>query len=363
MRPAGRIEALQSAMRERGVDLVVVGPTTNMRYLLGYKAMAVDRITVLLVTSDAVAMVIPYFDAEEFRHVTGLDQVYEWSDKQGADGAIERAFGSIGASSDPTSVVDDELSFSFLTQLRERLGDRPGKASELLAPLRLAKTPEELELMRKAGELVSVGIDTAMERAEPGMTELQLQRAIESALFDRGAESADYVLVQAGPNAASAHHSADGTPLREGECVLVDIGARIDGYFGDITQQVWLGEPGEEYRQDYEVVAAAQEAGVRAARGGASAGDVDRAASAVLAEAGLAEWGGPRTGHGIGLDVHEPPSVMDGDETELVPGTVITVEPGVYRPGRWGIRIEDTVIVSEGEPERATRGARPIFAK
>lgn len=359
-----RVQALQAEMRARGVDLIVVGPTTNMRYLLGYRATALERITVLLVTPDAVAMVIPYFDADEFRHATGLDAVFEWADKRGPGEAIEQAFHALDRSpGQPVSAVDDELRFDFFTQLRDRLGDRPRRASELFARLRLSKTAEEQERISRAGELVSLGIDTAFQHARPEITELELKRTIEHVLWDHGAESVDFVLVQAGANSAAAHHSADATRLREGQPVLVDIAARVDGYFADITQQVFLGEPPQEYREAYDVVAAAQEAGVHAARPGASAGDVDRSATAVIEAAGLGKWSGPRTGHGIGLDVHEPPWVMDGDETELVPGSVITIEPGVYIPGKFGIRIEDTIVVTDSGSQRMTRGARALFTK
>jgi Xaa-Pro dipeptidase len=359
-----RVEALQATMHEHGTDLVVVGPTTNMRYLTGYSPMAVERITVLLVTLDAVATVMPYFDADEFRHTTGLDAVFEWADKQGPSDAIDQAFRSLGLSARTAiAAVDDELRFDFFTQLRGRLADEPRRASELLGPLRMSKTADEQERVRRAGHLVSLGIDTAFENARPGMTELELKRAIENAMWDAGAESVDFVLVQAGANSAVGHHRAGGTELRQGEPVLIDIAARMDGYFADVTQQVFFGPPPPDYVEAYEIVATAQEEGVRAARLGASASDVDHAAMDVIQTAGFGEWNGPRTGHGIGLDVHEPPSVIEGDETELVPGAVITVEPGVYMPGRFGIRIEDTVIVTEGGPERVTHGARSLFSK
>lgn len=351
-------------MDQHGVDLVVVGPTTNMRYLTGYEAMAVERITVLLVGTDAVAMVMPSFDAGEFRDATGLDAVFEWRDKDGPGEAIDRAFRALGMSGRKlVAAVDDELRFDFFTHLRDRVVDRPSRASELLGPLRLAKTAEEQEIVKRAGELVSDAMDMALDQARPRMTELELKRTIENALWEGGAESVDFLLVQAGPNSAIGHHRAGDTELREGEPVLVDIAARFDGYFADMTQQVFLGRPPQDYVEAYELVAAAQEQGVRAARDGASAADVDRAASAVIEAAGLTEWTGPRTGHGIGLDVHEPPSVIAGDETELVPGAVITVEPGVYFPGKFGIRIEDTVIVTAGDPLRVTRAPRPLFSK
>ena len=360
----GRIEALQTSMNEHGVDLVIVGPTTNMRYLTGYGAMAVERITVLLVTRDRVAMVMPYFDADEFRDATGLDAVFEWTDKQGPDGAIDQAFRELSLSSTKaTAAVDDELRFDFLTRVRDRIADRPRRASELLGPLRLSKTAAEQERIRRAGEMVSLGIDAALELARPGMTELELKREIENVLWTNGAESVDFVLVQAGANSAIGHHRAGETEFRKGEPVLIDIAARLDGYFADITQQVFLGSPSTEYTETYELVAAAQEEGVRAALSGATAGDVDRATMRVIEAAGFAELTGPRTGHGIGLDVHEPPSVIEGDETQLVPGAVITVEPTINMAGKFGIRIEDTVIVTDGDPQRVTRGARQLFSK
>jgi Xaa-Pro dipeptidase len=363
--PGGeRVEALRESMDKQGVDLVVVGPTTNMRYLTGYQAMAVERITVLLVTRDKVAMIMPSFDADEFREATGLEAVFEWRDKQGPDEVIDRAFGALGLSSTrATAAVDDELRFDFFTRLRDRLSDNPRAASELLGPLRLSKTAAEQERIRRAGEMVSLGIDAALEQATPGMTELELKRHIENVLWANGAESVDFVLVQAGSNSAIGHHRAGDAEFRDGEPVLIDIAARRDGYFADITQQVYFGDPSSEYIEIYEAVAEAQEEGVRAARSGASAGDVDRATMRVLEAAGLAELTGPRTGHGIGLDVHEPPSVIDGDETELVPGAVITVEPSVNMAGKFGIRIEDTVIVTDGDPQRVTRGARQQFSK
>ena len=359
-----RLKALQLAMSTHGYDLVVVGPTANMRYLTGYRAMAVERITVLLVTRDAVAAVMPDFDAGEFTDATGLETVFEWSDKNGPSGAISQAFRWLGLSEKTVSAaVDDELTFDFFMRLKAYLADQPRRASELLGPLRLSKTVAEQDCIRRAGELASNGIDVALDRARPGMTELELKRAVEDALWDGGAESVDFVLVQAGANSAVGHHNADETLLRQGEPVLVDIATRVDGYFADITQQAFLGTPPPEYVQAYEIVATAQEQGVQAARSGATAADVDRAATAVIEAAGFGESTGPRTGHGIGLDVHEPPSVVDGDGTELVPGTVITVEPGVYLPGRFGIRIEDTVIVTDGGAQRVTRGARPLFTK
>jgi Xaa-Pro aminopeptidase len=351
-------------MAERAIDLVVVGPTANLRYLLGYRPLAGDRITTLLVSRESAVMLMPDFDVAEFVTATGHSEVVPWSDKQGPTTAVTTAFSRLeDLPSEPAALVDDELPFAFLAHLRDRLGSAPGLASELLAPLRLVKTPEEREKIARAAELVSAGIDVALDRAAPGMTEQELAAIIDAALRAGGAETVDFVLVAGGSGSAAPHHQAADRALREGEPTLVDIAVRVEGYFADITQQVFLGEPPPDYVQAYKTVSAAQEAGVHAARAGATAHDVDRAAGEVIVNSGLGEWSGPRTGHGLGLDVHEPPSVVEGDRTELLPGVVITVEPGVYIPGRFGIRIEDTVLVTESEPRRLTRGARPLCVK
>jgi Xaa-Pro aminopeptidase len=357
-----RLPALQAAMRGHGVDVCVLAASDNLRYLLGYDGMAVERLTALVVTADAAAMIIPDFDAAEYKAVAGRPPVVVWADRDGPDAAVEAAFAKVGS---PTgrALVDEELPFAFYAGLRDRLEPKPGLAGALFAGLRLRKSAEELERIARTGELVSLGVDLACEVAEPGMTELELKQRIEARMWDGGAESVDYVLVQAGPNSASAHHDADRTPLRAGEPVLVDVAVRLDGYYADITGQVFLGDPPAEYLEHYDVVRRAQHAGVAAATVGATAHDVASAASAVIVDAGLAEFNGPRTGHGLGASVHEWPSVVEGSHHELPAGAVITVEPGVYLPGRYGIRIEDTVAVTDAGPRQLTRGARPLASR
>lgn len=357
-----RLALLQREMAARGVGVCVIGPSDNLRWLVGYDAMALERLTALVVSQSGAAMILPDFDAAEFAAVDGRPPVVPWADRRGPTGAVQEALARVGWV-DGSALVDDDLPFAFYARLRDRLPAEPAPASSLLGELRMSKSAEELERMACAGELVSRGIDLAQEIAEPGMTERQLKRRIEELMWDSGADAGDFVLVQAGANAASGHHNADDTVLRAGEPVLFDISARLDGYFADTTQQVFLGEVPDEYREHYELVQRAQEAGVQAAVVGATAHDVDAAASRPIVEAGLSEFTGPRTGHGIGVGIHEPPSVIEGDATEFATGVVITVEPGVYFAGRYGIRVEDTVAVTPDGPRRLTRGARELVVK
>lgn len=346
-----------------GVDLVVIGPTSNLRYLTGYQAMAVDRITALLVSRTDAVMLLPDFDMPEFVEVTGCTRIVGWSDRDGPAMAVETAFRSLRGTeaTAPTVAIDEYLPFLFFNELRPCLGPGPYRmAGELLGSLRLRKSVREQEAIAATARLVSDCIDLAMSLARPGTTERELQRQIRSVLEAGGAESTEFVLVQAGPHTASCHHRADETELRVGEPVLIDIAVSVNGYYADITQQVFLGPPPPDYLHVYDVVAAAQQAAVDAAQPGGTVGAVDRAASRIIGDAGFGEWADSRTGHGLGLDVHEAPSVVEGNTMELVPGVVITIEPGIYLPGRFGVRIEDTVLVSESGPVRLTRGARPL---
>jgi Xaa-Pro aminopeptidase len=357
-----RLRALRAAMEETGVDLAVVGPSSNLRYLLGFRSLAVDRITVLLVTGDSAIMLLPDFDVDEFVETTGFESCIGWRDKSGPQGSIREAFQRLEPPMrDPVVVIDDDLPFVFLALLADHLGDRrPRTLSDLLAPLRAVKAEDEQQQISSAGEIVSLGIDFALEAARPGASEAQLAAEIEAALRDEGAETADFVLVAAGEGSAAPHHQAGARQLRREEPVLFDLAVRFQGYFADITQQVFLGEPPEEYRNAYEVVRRAQDLAVQATVPGATAHDIDLVARKVIVDAGLGELCGPRTGHGVGLDVHEPPSLVEGNVEPLRAGNVVTVEPGVYIRGRFGIRIEDTVLVTNDGPVRLTRGARPM---
>lgn len=362
MSGADRLGRLQAAMRDRGAGICVIAGAANLRYLLGYDSMAIERLTVLIATPERAVMILPDFDVAEFEAESWRPPALGWPDRDGPAAAVVEAFRLLGDPSGP-ALVDDELPFRFFLQLRDRLGEAPGSTDDVLAPLLLRKDAEEIERIGRTAELISAGIDLGVAEAAPGMTELQLQRRIEAFLADGGSESLDYVLVQAGANAASPHHQPDRTPIRAGESVLFDIEVRLDGYYADIAQQVFLGEVPDEYRGHYDLVAAAQEAGVQAAVVGATADGVAAASFGPIEDAGLGAFFGPRTGHGLGVAVHEPPSVVVGNQMELVAGTVITVEPGIYLPDRWGIRIEDTVVITDDGPKRLTRGARPLTVR
>lgn len=361
---ADRLAQLRRAMEEAGVDLAVVGPAAEVRYLFGYHALAIDRVTVMLVSQAAAIMVLPDFDLPEFVQSTGHEDAIGWSDMDGPDGALTAAVARLELPADHRAAVDDWLPYYAAHAMRPHLGTRPtSRLSALTDPLRLIKTDAERTLMARAGEVVARGIDAADAAARPGMTERELVREIERALWQAGAEDVEYVYAQGGANAAAPHHRPGDYVLRPGEAVLYDIAVRTDGYFSDTTQQVFLGSPSAEYERAYQAVMEAQAAGVAAAVAGARVGDVAAAAEEILDTAGYRDVRSSRVGHGIGLDVHETTSVRSSNDDVLTPGMAFTVEPGIYIPGAFGIRIEDTLMVQPDGPALLTRASRPLVVK
>lgn len=214
--------------------------------------------------------------------------------------------------------------------------------------LRRVKTEAEIQKIKEAVELTEAGLEWILKRIRPGMTEKEVALELEFWYRKEGADDVAFeLIVAAGPQSALPHHRAGNQVLRKGEVVLFDIGARVDGYCADITRVVALGEADPEVLRIYKLILSANEAGIRTVRAGVSGKDVDYQARRLIEEAGYAENFGHGLGHGLGLEVHEGPRLSTTSEDVLVAGNVVTVEPGVYFPKKFGIRIEDVVAVSE----------------
>lgn len=214
--------------------------------------------------------------------------------------------------------------------------------------LRRVKTREELEKIEEAVRLTEAGLSWILERLRPGMSEREVALELEFWYRKEGADDVAFDLIVAGgPRSSRPHHRASAEKIKKGEVVLLDVGVRLDGYCADITRVVSVGEPSSRVREIHELVLAANRAGIEALRAGASGKDVDATARAIIEEAGLGELFGHGLGHGVGLEVHEGPRLSPTSEDILLSGTVVTVEPGVYFPGEFGVRIEDLVAVEE----------------
>lgn len=345
----GRIEQLQEQMAGEGVSLVAIAPTANMRYLLGFAPLMDERFCALLVSPSATQFVVPHLNADQTEAHTGMPAV-RWRDEEGPRNALAQALAELEQTTAPVLAVDDTMYAEHLILLQELLApSRSLPASELLSPLRVRKSDEEIERLVRAAALADEALLAGIDACRPGVTEMEVGEAVARRFREGGASTIDFVIVASGPNGAFPHHETGRRQLQEGDTIILDVGATLDGYKSDITRVVHLGDPPQEVAAAYEAVREANLRGCRAAIAGATAGDVDSAARQHLEQVGFGDYFVHRTGHGLGLETHEPPWIMAGNDTRLEPGMVFSVEPGVYFPEQFGIRVEDIVVVTDGE--------------
>ena len=356
-----RVADLRGQMSEAGLDCVVMFPSANWRYVCSFAPVANERLCLLLVTAEHVAVVLPNFDAAEMQEAAPDALVFGWSDLEGPAAVLARAWQAIDGPGLRTIAVDDGMPYLFTRLLFAEAG--PASQRLLTASLpryRLVKSQPEIESIRTTATIIEAAIAKAAAVLRPGLSEQDLERILKTELLAGGAETLDYTLVQFGANSAIPHHLAGQATLARHGNVLLDIAVTHRGYFADITRNLALGPPADKYAEVFEVVRAAQAAGVAAAVPGATVHDVDQACRDTIEAAGFGPAFFTRTGHGLGLEVHEPPSVVAGNPLVLEPGMVITVEPGIYLAGELGVRIEDTIAITNAAADRLSASDRSL---
>jgi Xaa-Pro aminopeptidase len=359
-----RTEAAQAALADAGADALVCVPGRTLQYLTGFEEPQRDRHLLFVVprVGDPAAF-LPALSAAQFRSETWVREVETWGDDADPVAALSAFFDDCGVPTAPHLLVDDTMWATFLQDVRSVRPDATiGLASEVIADLRIRKDDAEIDALRRA----SAAADEALREVRAlgadavGMTEAELADRIESFLTDAGGEGVSFeTIVGSGPNGAMPHHTHGDREIQGGEPVVLDFGTRVDGYPSDQTRTlVFDGDPDERVREVHDVVRRAQEAAVDAVDPGVLASAVDDAARSVIEEAGYGDQFIHRTGHGVGLDVHEPPNIAAGNDTELRPGMTFSVEPGIYLDGEFGVRIEDLVVVTEAGCERLNHTPR-----
>ena len=349
-----RLSALRAQMTQQGVDLVAIAPTANMRYLTGFAPLMDERICALLVDVTSSRFLVPELNADQVEAHTGMSTI-RWSDADGPLPSLAEALDGLGITTGSVLAADDSMRADSLLLLQEVVNPRRSIAADkLMTPLRIRKSHQEIEALARSAALADEAMMAGVEACQPGVSELQVGDVIERYFRENGAEAVDFVIVASGPNGAYPHHETGDRLLESGDTIIIDMGATLGGYKSDITRVVHLGQPPGEVSELYDAVLEANRLGRQAAVPGALALDVDRAARKSLELAGLGDYFTHRTGHGLGLEVHEPPWITSTSQTQLEPGMVFSVEPGIYIPGRLGIRIEDIVVVTEGESRNLT---------
>jgi len=360
---AGRLSRLQAQMARVGVDLVAIAPTPNMRYLLGFAPLADERPCLLLATPQATRLVAPELTADQVEANTGMEAI-RWSDDTGPRQALKGAVSALDVGSGIVLAADAAMRADALLLLQEVIGPQQSVSSaEMMAALRMCKSEAEIEALARAAAQADRALMVGADACQPGITEREVAEKIANYFRQDGAEAVNVTLVASGPNSAFPHHEASDRRLQVGDTIIIDIVATLDGYKSDVTRVVHLGEPSSKVRSVHETVLEANRRGREAAVAGAYARDVDRAARAAIEQAGYGPYFIHRTGHGLGMEMHEAPWISAQSTTILEPGMVFSIEPGIYLEGRFGIRIEDIIVVTEGECRCLTGLDRALIVK
>jgi Xaa-Pro aminopeptidase len=344
-------------MTELVVDALLLSVGPDLPYLTGYEAMPLERLTMFVLprTGEPV-LLVPRLEAPRVVERPDLFVLETWDE---TDDPVARVAGLVGAAH--SVAIGDQTWARFVLELQRALPSAGfSAAGTVLAPLRVVKDAAEIEALRRAAHAVDAIAAEMRTRPFAGRREVDVHRELVERMLEAGHDRANFAIVAAAENAASPHHEPSTRVIAPGEVVLCDFGGTMDGYCSDITRMFVVGDPTPEVRDTYAVLVEAQEAGVRAATVGTSCAEVDGAARRVIADAGYGDRFVHRTGHGIGTEAHEDPYIVDGNAEPLAPGHAFSIEPGIYLPGRFGLRLEDIVVATAAGPERLNDAPRDL---
>ncbi|MEV7324046.1 aminopeptidase P family protein [Streptomyces sp. NPDC093970] len=345
---------------DAGLAGLLIAPGPDMVWLTGYTPTAVtERLTLLVLApgSDPV-LIVPTLEAPDAEKADGAAvlSLRDWTD--GVDPYAVTA--ELLAKDGRFGISDNAWAMHLLGLQKTLPGTSYASLTDALPMLRAVKDAAELELLAAAGAAADETFEEIRKVPFAGRRESDVGHDLADLLRRFGHEQVDFTIVGSGPNGANPHHEVGDRVIQDGDMVVLDFGGLKDGYGSDTTRTVHVGPPTAEERDVHDIVRAAQEAGFRAVRPGAACQEIDRAARAVITDAGYGEFFIHRTGHGIGVTTHEPPYMIEGEEQPLVPGMCFSVEPGIYLPGRFGVRIEDIVTVTEEGGRRFNNTTREM---
>jgi Xaa-Pro aminopeptidase len=365
-----RLGRVAEAARAAGVRALLLGVGPELEWLTGYEAQPLERLTLLVVPADGdPSIVVPRLEVAAAEAAPGIGggavRVRPWL--EGGD-PYDSVWEALPGATDALLAVSDTLRASFLLRLQATFPDaRFEVAGQVVGPLRRVKDADEVALLRAAAQAADRTILGLAAGRLVGRTEADVAAEVRARLVDEGHDMASFWIVAGGPRSASPHHDPDDRVIAAGEPLLLDIGGRRGGYASDITRTLWLtgGDdskgPDDTFRTIHGLVREANAAGRAAVRPGVTPQDVDRAARAVIDRGGYAEAFFHRTGHGIGLEVHEDPYIVEGNDAPLEAGNAFSVEPGIYLEGRYGVRIEDIVVCSADGVDELNQATRDLL--
>jgi Xaa-Pro dipeptidase len=351
---ADRLERARQSMRAQGVDVALLSLGLDMPYLTGYNAMPLERLTMLVLPAHGDAtIVVPGLEAPRVTLMPGVFTLLPWSETEDPVAITARL---VKESTPETRVVavGDQMWARFLVDLMPMLSATQYRRSvDVIGSLRMRKDQAEIDALRAAGAAVDriAGELQAGRIPLVGRTEAQVSADLSARILAEGHDVVNFAIVAAGENAASPHHHPASRVIQKNEIVLCDFGGTMNGYCSDITRCVFTGEIASDVAEAYAVLFEAEAAAVKAATIGTPCEEVDAVARRIIAAAGFGDYFIHRTGHGIGLDAHEDPYIVSGNSLPLEAGHAFSIEPGIYLPGKWGMRLEDIVVATTHGPD------------
>jgi Xaa-Pro aminopeptidase len=346
-----RMARARAHMDAKGIDLLLLSLGLDLPYITGYNAMPLERLTMLVVPRDGEArLVVPRMEAARVTPQPGVFEIHPWGESENPVEIVAALAKQAGRAD--TVAVGDQMWARFLVELLPLLPAAHYSRADVVTSMRMTKDAGEIAALRAAGAAVD-RIAAQLQAGEiplVGRTEAEVSADLSERIVAEGHQVTNFAIVAAGSNAASPHHSAGERVIAEDEILLCDFGGTMNGYCSDITRCVYLGTPPPEIADAYAVLHEAQRAAAVAGTVGTPCEEVDRIARRIITDAGFGEYFFHRTGHGIGLDAHEDPYIVEGNSLPLAAGHAYSVEPGIYVEGKWGMRLEDIIVATDDGP-------------
>ncbi len=378
---AVRLERARASLAENGAAALLLGLGADLRYLTGYTAHALERLTLLVLRPEGPAtLVAPRLEAmaaaESPAAAAGLLEIEAWDETEDPYALVGARLRDVGdrpgrgprGASDGRLLVDPSLPARHLLGLQRVLPGRPfALSTEVMRDLRIVKADDEIALLRRAAHAADRVVARIGTGPLVGRTEAEVSREVRDLLIAEGHDESSFAIVASGPNGASPHHGAGERRIQPGDPIVLDIGGTIDGYGSDITRMLWVAGPEHavaptpEFLTVFELVRQAQAAATAAVRPGARAGELDEVARSVIRDGGFGDAFIHRLGHGIGLEAHEDPYLVAGNDETLDAGHAFSIEPGIYLAGRFGVRLEDIVVCGRQGPDVLNEASRELL--
>ncbi|MBA1334762.1 MAG: Aminopeptidase YpdF (MP-, MA-, MS-, AP-, NP- specific) [Firmicutes bacterium] len=351
MKLCSKVNEIAERMKKESMDLLFIGTSTDLEYLTGLSSMSCERFKALAILKDGRHFFIcPELYYEETREALGDDEtIFVWSDSDGFLKAIDEA-NSLYHLEGMNIGVNDVIRAIDMIAIKGVISANFLDGSGIMENVRQIKDEEEMKLMKKAALIADQVAEEIVRFIRPGLTERDIAKRLKELFIEKGADDISFEpIVASGPNSSKPHYNDDKRTIEERDIIVLDFGCRYKGYCSDMSRTVFVGKPTPEQEEIYNIVLKANSEAEQFARQGVTAEEVDRKARDIIKEAGYGQYFLNRTGHGIGMAVHEAPYIKEGNKVVLENGMAFSVEPGIYLPGRFGMRVENIVLIENGK--------------